>query len=689
MIVKNESKIIRRCLTSTLGLIDAAVICDTGSTDNTVDIIHEVLDEKLGVDNVVVFTEPWQNFGYNRTVVMKRAREFVPEGERDTTYIVTIDADMELKYETFDKANTTLTASSYNIKQHHGTLVYDNRRILKATYPWVSEGVTHEFNTAVGAPGDHVRLDSIWILDHDDGGSKSNKSQRDIDLLEKGLVAEPNNVRYMFYLANTYRERGNYLKAIQWYRKHIKLGSFDEEVFYAHTYMGDCYERLSHDAAGTEFEDIYWGLALISYLRAYQKRPTRAESLTKIAHHYRVHNAGLACQGFPFALTAAQIPFPKNDSLFVEKAVYEHGSLEELSICASYANQPEVGLQAIDDLLNRHPPSGLHQISLYNLQFYAKPWGKFKWSPLNPLLPPHYRPCNPSLAFLPSASGDENPVMQVICRAVNYSQEGARNYVAEEGDGIFRTRNYYLTWDPQTRTVKSQTDMHTERWSGPYKDGTKVQGLEDCRLYYRGDRPYISATTLEITPDNRPKIVTAPILPDKTLGTVSLVPPMTDTTCEKNWLPFYDAEKGPQWLYKCDPVMLLSWDEKTNETQITTPTGEQWDIWYRGSAGPVVLPDDMGYLVLVHAVYDCAEYRKYYHKFLIFDLNWKLTHNSPYFLFKRSGVEMGLGMVLHPQDDILYVGMGIEDREAWIGEVSLSDVLEFCTAYVPPPPKVK
>ena len=41
MIVKNEEKIICRLLKSVLPLIDTYCICDTGSTDNTIEVIHE------------------------------------------------------------------------------------------------------------------------------------------------------------------------------------------------------------------------------------------------------------------------------------------------------------------------------------------------------------------------------------------------------------------------------------------------------------------------------------------------------------------------------------------------------------------------------------------------------------------------------------------------------------------------
>ena len=40
MIVKNESKVIRRLLESALPIIDSYCICDTGSTDDTKEIIR-------------------------------------------------------------------------------------------------------------------------------------------------------------------------------------------------------------------------------------------------------------------------------------------------------------------------------------------------------------------------------------------------------------------------------------------------------------------------------------------------------------------------------------------------------------------------------------------------------------------------------------------------------------------------
>ena len=68
MIVKNESKIIERCMDN-VSWIDGLVISDTGSTDDTREIIEawRVRNKKMGA----VVQNEWKNFGHNRTVAME------------------------------------------------------------------------------------------------------------------------------------------------------------------------------------------------------------------------------------------------------------------------------------------------------------------------------------------------------------------------------------------------------------------------------------------------------------------------------------------------------------------------------------------------------------------------------------------------------------------------------------------
>ena len=87
MIVKNESKIITRLLDGALPIIDNYCICDTGSTDNTKEIIKDYFNKKD--ISGVIFDCSFQNFGYNRTEALKAAKNM-------STYILLLDADMKL-----------------------------------------------------------------------------------------------------------------------------------------------------------------------------------------------------------------------------------------------------------------------------------------------------------------------------------------------------------------------------------------------------------------------------------------------------------------------------------------------------------------------------------------------------------------------------------------------------------------
>src|SRR6476620_6507589 len=86
MIVKDESQVIRRCLSSVRPLVDYMLIVDTGSTDGTQQIIRNYFqDEQLDGE---VIEEPWRDFAYNRTMALRLLQE-----RRTIDYAFIMDAD--------------------------------------------------------------------------------------------------------------------------------------------------------------------------------------------------------------------------------------------------------------------------------------------------------------------------------------------------------------------------------------------------------------------------------------------------------------------------------------------------------------------------------------------------------------------------------------------------------------------
>jgi hypothetical protein len=119
--IKNESKIIKRCIESALalGVADAVCICDTGSTDTTVEVLQEYFkDFSIPAKVVEGPQHAWQNFGYNRSQSFLAAVEYCKElgWDPEHTYALALDADMELKPQSlFNKQE--LTANGYKIIQ--------------------------------------------------------------------------------------------------------------------------------------------------------------------------------------------------------------------------------------------------------------------------------------------------------------------------------------------------------------------------------------------------------------------------------------------------------------------------------------------------------------------------------------------------------------------------------------------
>src|ERR1039457_7088957 len=90
MICRNESHCIRRCLNSVKDLIDCYKIVDTGSTDDTIDIIREMLADKPGE----VIRRPWQDdLAYHRNQALPVIGEL---GLSQEDYVLFADADDEM-----------------------------------------------------------------------------------------------------------------------------------------------------------------------------------------------------------------------------------------------------------------------------------------------------------------------------------------------------------------------------------------------------------------------------------------------------------------------------------------------------------------------------------------------------------------------------------------------------------------
>ena len=238
MIVKNESKIITRLFDSLYSFIDCFCICDTGSTDNTIEIIENYFKTKNIPGKVV--SEPFKNFCHNRNFALKECK-----GMSD--YILLIDADMTLDVgKNFNKSNLTL--DYYAVNQGSDDFFFNNVRIVKNNGLYSYFGVTHEvFQTPPNAKNRILKKEELFMNDYKDGGAKNDKYERDITLLKQGIIDEPNNCRYFFYLANSYRDSNQPIEAIKWYKKVLESNNWIQEKYMSCVILGDLYNKLEDE----------------------------------------------------------------------------------------------------------------------------------------------------------------------------------------------------------------------------------------------------------------------------------------------------------------------------------------------------------------------------------------------------------------------------------------------------------
>lgn len=348
MIVKNESHIILECLNSVWKEIDYWVIVDTGSTDNTKEIITNFFKEK----NIPgeLHERPWVGFGHNRTEALDLCK-----GKAQFAFMIDADDYLVGSFKLTPDPNV----DGYIVKMGREEFSWWRSQIFNLQSNWKYVGVLHEYATCEKQQPILVKINGDYrVVARTEGArnigiSPIEKYSRDAVTLEKALQTEPENARYQFYLAQSYFDSQQWDKAENAYRKRAEMGGWDEEVYYS----------LYRVAIAMAMQDKSWEDIQQAFLDAYNSRPIRAEPLFHIAQIYRTkfNKPALA---YLFAKMAAEIPFPANDILFVPDIIYKFAILDEIAATAYYAGQPLIGHMACKKLLseNRVPQSELQRI---------------------------------------------------------------------------------------------------------------------------------------------------------------------------------------------------------------------------------------------------------------------------------------------------------------------------------------
>lgn len=340
MIVKNEARIIERCLRSVRPHVDGFHIVDTGSTDDTKERIRAFFANE-GLPGEVSDLE-WTGFGTAKTKAIERARE------QGAKHALMVDADEVLTItdtKTFKGFPLGPKALDVHVGHPDGILTPQSR-ILNLAHPWRYECVLHEYATDGVPAAPNPMLEGVCLVTNWDSARAVDprKYEKDALLLEAELEKEPNGphaVRYAFYLAQSWRDAGQTEKALAAYLRRTAMGGWVEELFVAWFEAGRAARSLKDLDKAIEY-----------YQRAFEVFPDRGgEALTQVANILREQRRfALACV---FAERASRIPFPAHCRLFVDRSAYEWRALDEFAVSADHCGRKPESARASKELLEK------------------------------------------------------------------------------------------------------------------------------------------------------------------------------------------------------------------------------------------------------------------------------------------------------------------------------------------------
>lgn len=680
--VKNESRIIERLMNSVKGRVDAIIICDTGSTDDTIERVSSWL--KVNDISGATYTFPFTNFGASRTKSFFCCQDWVKSvgWDAEKTWALLLDGDMMLSdviHQDLNLLNHTIAGIS--LKQSAGDLVYTNVRLLRCSEPWICKGATHEAWTCPQGR-DTIQFNSPVLIDHGDGGCKSDKYPRDVRLLNEDLISMPNDARTHFYLGQTYLCMRDWPNAITTLKRRIELGGWEEELYVARVYLGEAYENSGETEK-----------AIATYLDAWQNRVHRTEGAMKAIRLYRkqAKSQMLAMmvleklfsiqfgENFETGIVTGK-PIINNDILFVNARDIQHDIWEEIAILGFYTNRRSQTWLQLDQLdlkgsLSWHEYNGLFgQMHWYDWCLRPKSHTRFQ-IPLERLpwatedQAGCWQPFNPSIRAKVDGSG-----YTLNLRYANYYTLEAKYYNYRGFEGQVLTRNCLLDipkadWN-NPRTIEEIKISDEFQQQEHY-----IRGVEDCRLIQGTDKMEFLGTSQSYSQDKSNKIFhvwqSAPNTP-WSLKQMPLPPGVSSGETQKNWLGF--QHKGElHYIYNFSPFKVCNAAGQPIPFNTNTSLNLKE---YRGSAGPVPWINTTykeAYLCVMHKVYSGNDGRRYYHRFMTLDEDLNPSRVSCFVRFTKERVEYWSGMCASSEDSF-WITYGTKDSEAYIAEMLASEI---------------
>jgi hypothetical protein len=363
MIVKNESEIIEETLTNLCNKIkfDYWVISDTGSTDNTPEIIENFFKLK-NIPGELKHDE-WKNFGYNRTLALSYAYN-------KTDLLLMFDADDGLVGDfilppevNYDKYFLTF---GINTKFKRCSLI-NNRKRFKYV------GVMHEYiecceenSTSCNVEGNYYFIPRTTSSRNKD----PEKYLKDATVLENAYEEEKKsgiiNTRYSFYCANCYYDYGDFDNAIKWYKNTLEIDGWVQEKYIS------CYRLFKIYENKNMIEH-----ALYYAVKSCQYDNQRVECIYELVKYYMSNEMPVIANNYYLLIKEYyeneydEIKFA--NKLFLDTSIYDFYLPYYMIIVADRLKDTKTGINMFIKIFNKkysHINQWYLNNIIYNLQFF-------------------------------------------------------------------------------------------------------------------------------------------------------------------------------------------------------------------------------------------------------------------------------------------------------------------------------
>lgn len=355
-IVKNEAHVVERMLNSIKSIVDGICIVDTGSTDNTIDIINN-WGKNNNVETYVV-ERPFDNFENSRNHSFQKAREiFLGKNDGHTYYNFWLDADEQIVVDsTFNKQK--IDKDLYMFNTYIGNMKYTRNELCRLDKPFRFYGPVHEFIISENPNITSGLMEGLTVRVQMDGGSwKGNipdKYKKHAAILEDYIDNKDRNSRWVFYTAQSYHDSASIpdnraeneerlRRALKYYKERItRTDGYEEERFYSQFRVGTIKKAL----------EFPWQEVHQELLKAYSMDPLRAESIKAIVDYYLMvgeWNMAYLYTKFAKENFHGKNPYPTR-LLFVDESLYVWRFLEVHAAACFYVGRKEEAAESYREL---------------------------------------------------------------------------------------------------------------------------------------------------------------------------------------------------------------------------------------------------------------------------------------------------------------------------------------------------